>query len=246
MPSHTSSSSTSLDEALRAYVQESSLSQHPTPEEFEALRTKDILPEDAERLEEHLASCTECADQMLDLADFLEDGTEMPSEVEMERAWRRYQKNWKAPSIGRWPPLAIASTLAAIFFFTSLGLGIWGFSLQKALPTSGPVERIVVPSSTIRGSEDRVVIQLVQGWDVVLQLQPRTLEGPDVSSYRAIFIEAVGQKRYEVTSSRSHDPDILLRPPWQQFPEGVYRILLLAVGEEERPWDEFEFEILEK
>lgn len=246
MTSPTSSSPPSLDDALLAYVREAEPGEHPTPEELEALRAGDLPVKKAERVEEHLALCAECTDLMLDLADFLEDGPEMPSEIEAMRAWRRHQKGRKAPSSRRWAPLAIASTLAALFFFTSLGLGIWGVSLQRALRTSGPVERVVLPSGTIRGADDRVVVRFKRGRNVVLQLQPRTLEGQDVPSYRAVFFDATGRERYQVTGSRGRDPDILLRPPWRLFPVGTYRVLLLAVGEDERPWDEFEFEFVEE
>jgi hypothetical protein len=83
----------SLNEALRLLAERErrSLGEHPTPEELAAYRNGELTEPEADRIRNHLALCHDCADLLLDLANFghLEppEGVAPASEAEVDGAW---------------------------------------------------------------------------------------------------------------------------------------------------------------
>jgi hypothetical protein len=164
-----------LNEALRllAESERRSLGEHPTPEELAAYRNRELTEPEADRIRDHLALCHDCADLLLDLANFghLEPpaGVAPASEEEVDRAWeslrsRIAESEAEAPKqldrsapvvqLRAVPPPAEprrrnwqAWALAAMLILT-LGLGgVWRLS-HRPIAEIGPV-REGVPSTPV-------------------------------------------------------------------------------------------------
>lgn len=117
------------------------MSDHPNPEHLAAYHAGELPLEEAERLQDHLAACRECAGLLLDL-DRLADpgfGAEAIPEGVKEDLWRRVaadiRKEEPAPvavpirrPVPRWPQALAAALLAAV-----IGLSLWVVSLRQAV-----------------------------------------------------------------------------------------------------------------
>jgi hypothetical protein len=83
-----------LEPALRAEAAraERALSTHPSPETLAAYHERRLAAAEQERLRDHLALCTNCAQLLLDLFAFAELGTPAevhgPTDVDRDSAWR--------------------------------------------------------------------------------------------------------------------------------------------------------------
>lgn len=117
------------------------MSDHPNPERLAAYHAGDLPLEEAERLQDHLVTCRECAGLLLDL-DRLADpefGAEAIPEEVQEDLWRRVvadiRKEEPAPVVvpirrpaHRWPQTLAAALLAAV-----IGLSLWVVSLRQTV-----------------------------------------------------------------------------------------------------------------
>jgi hypothetical protein len=118
------------------------MSDHPNPEHLAAYHAGELPLEDAERLQDHLVTCRECAGLLLDL-DRLADpefGAEAIPEAVKVDLWQRVaadiRKEDSAPApvvplrrpAPRWPQALAAALLAAV-----LGLSLWVVSLRQTV-----------------------------------------------------------------------------------------------------------------
>src|SRR5436305_11249513 len=73
------------------------LDPHPAPETLVAYQERRLADPEAEEVREHLAACRDCAVQLLELADLLEnDGASAADELsrpELDAAWERQRES---------------------------------------------------------------------------------------------------------------------------------------------------------
>ncbi|MEM8931967.1 MAG: zf-HC2 domain-containing protein [Acidobacteriota bacterium] len=254
------SSDSRLDEIVRGYARGIASEPHPDLDELEALLRGEVSSTEAERLESHLASCRDCSDQALDLAEFLEPiaAAEGASEIALApppaalEAVRR--RLGRAPTPDRRSNVWPGRLLAAVLIGALIGLGWWNVTLQRVLSTPTLMDRVVLASSTVRQAAPPVVV-IPTDRDLVLQLQPRTRpasqppttsKAPSATGFSAFLFGPSGQVLTTVHGQVTADPDISIRLPTSLLVPGEHAIVLWSVGEEQALWDEFRFEIADE
>lgn len=152
-----------LNAALRSLADESrqELSEHPSPEVLTAYHEGRLPAGDAERLQDHLALCHDCAELLLDLVAFLDPepatGPSNLSDEEVGEAWQSMRSRLggerpaepppltvpTAPTLLRLPPPVPAPAPAprprgtawtwalVASWLAVLGLGLWAAELRR-------------------------------------------------------------------------------------------------------------------
>jgi anti-sigma factor RsiW len=234
-----------LDEAIRDLADEDrrSLSGHPDPVTLLDFHEGKLSATAADRVEEHLALCAECARTVLDFAEFphLEPPDEeyrmTPAEVERQRRAVEERLGVGAPSSFLRP--AVLLPLAATFLVAAVALGIWGAGLQRRVAElEGPRGDVYLlgglraEDSLLRGGEEHTIPEWAER--VMLYL---TLPGGEEKHLR-YEVDAVSDGGVPVLRGVRVEPDddgtLALEIDAGSLPPGKYRFELFGVDGGER------------
>lgn len=150
---------------------------HPGPETLFAYHERSLSAAEAERVQEHLVECRECADVVVDFAAFPD--LEPPSEehrltpVAVRSQWRELQARIAAGRRPWWQRHELLLPIAAAFFAAAVGLGIWGWDLRQDLvelqsPRSVPFFTLSPAAERSRGAARLPVISAATARPVLL------------------------------------------------------------------------------
>lgn len=193
-----------LDDALRELAEEDrrGLGGHPDPVTLLDYHEGRLPEAEAERVQEHLARCPECAQAVLDFAAFpnLEPPTEehrlTPADVQSR--WREVQARLEAERRPVWQRHQVLLPLAAGLFVAVLGLGVWAGALRDR------VERLEGPwgdayplalrpeSAELRGGGFQ---EIPSGVERVVLYLPLVAEEREYPAYE---VDAVGENGQRV------------------------------------------------
>ncbi|HKH47216.1 MAG TPA: hypothetical protein VKM72_21380 [Thermoanaerobaculia bacterium] len=146
----------------------------PEPEELLDYLAGRLAPEDEERIARRLAADPAAARALLDLAELDAAGAEAgvrPTEIAAVASWRDLRDRLPdaAPQPRRLPP--VLSAIAASLLLATLGLGSWGWRLEKKLHSPvANLPSLELPSGGRAGGE-RIVV-LAPGAPLRLVLSP--------------------------------------------------------------------------
>jgi len=232
------------------------LGPHPPVEDLVAYQAGELPAEQEERLRDHLALCQECARLLLDLREFPDltpsEGVRQPTPAEVEAAWEALQPLLKEPRPVAAPalrpveplkepapaqpprpperrpsPARWLTPLAAVFFLSTVGLSVWGISLQREireLRQPGDVKVIDVEDERALPEHE---ISAAKG--TTLRFFPEATEG--YSRYELSIQKA--RTREEVFRGPVSDFTALL-PPHYLAP-GLYRLTLYGLKNGQDP-----------
>jgi hypothetical protein len=241
-----------LNDALRRLAEHErrSLGDHPTPEELVAYRNGELTEPEAEQIRDHLALCHDCADLLLDLADFGHlappEGIAPASPEEVDRAWASLQGRiaeaavpstpertapvvqlhvvspYAEPSRQDWRTWALAASV-----ILAVGLGAWNLSLQQrvreglAPRAGGPV--VDLKNETTRGADKTAEISAKAGGYLALDPTDQ-VQGEE---YEAEIADDRGSSVYPVLHIFGDEPNIFIQGG--TLKPGHYEIRLFAV-----------------
>jgi Putative zinc-finger len=252
---------TDLKQTARALAAERRRDGHPEAVELAAYAGEALPAERQDEVQEHLASCAECARLLADFLDFDElsppDGFERLTDVEVAAARRQLQRSIEnrtvvAPSAAvrgpRWTG-AFASPrplqlLAAALAAAVIGLTFWGVSQQRnlhrlQLPEVNVATHDIEPlgSDQLRGgpATGPTVIDSAAGSAILILQLPEVQSHP---AYRAA-IRASDSREIWSRTGAVRDPvlgNFALRLPPGTLRPGRYEIEIFGVdgGREER------------
>ncbi|HEV2853365.1 MAG TPA: zf-HC2 domain-containing protein [Thermoanaerobaculia bacterium] len=139
---------------------------HPAPEKLSAYQAKELPPEEADAIQEHLVQCAFCTELLLDLEGFLEpqeeEAREGVADLGAEAGWRkvREEMGWKGRSLSS-PTVSrgfFASALggysvAAALLVAAIGLAAWNLNLSREMrrPQPSPTMRTLEVAGGSRG-----------------------------------------------------------------------------------------------
>ncbi|MGD2115281.1 MAG: zf-HC2 domain-containing protein [Acidobacteriota bacterium] len=108
---------------------------HPDPDELFAYHEGRLSRSSAERVQEHLVHCADCSAAVLDFAEFphLEppDASLRLSEAQVEERWRSVEREIASRRRPLHRRSEVLLPLAALFFFATIGLGLWVSALRQ-------------------------------------------------------------------------------------------------------------------
>jgi Putative zinc-finger len=199
---------------------ESTLEEHPAPEELQDLAAGDLSDPERQRIEEHLALCRECTRAALELAESLEPerrGT-LITDDELEVQWERFRAKVAPPS-RRWGWGGLA--LAAVLLVAVGGAVVWG--LFEASRPRTDVFVADLYSEPVRGEEKPTQIP---SWARRISLR-LNLDAPVPATRYRVEIVAEGDRRIWGPREVPLQMDsVVVDVPARLLPEGRYEIRL--------------------
>ena len=209
--------------------------QHPDPETLLAYHERTLSEAEADRVQEHLVGCPECAQTVLDFAAFPD--LEPPSEehrlspAEMARRWRDLEARIAEERLPWWRRSGVLLPLAAVFLVASVGLAVWGALLQNRIAElEGPRGDVFViglapGSGQLRSGGDA---HGVPPWGRQIQL---LLAYPGVVEEGAAHeVDVIAARGRRVVSGepvwRSRDGQFAVTVPRAALPPGAYTVEL--------------------
>jgi anti-sigma factor RsiW len=227
--------------------------EHPAAEKLSAYLANELSAEENDRIEEHVASCSLCAERLLDLQRFLEFAPDQSREgdLETEAEWRKLQDRIKiergsqaraATGRGRVRRVLIsvktAYGLAAMLTIGLVGLSMYTVRLRQELRSPGMNSRAVFLSSLTlaRGLEDQVkTIDLAPHEEARIAF---SLEAPHAASFPAYRLEVkdiAGRLIVARDDLRKQDDAFVFILPTEGLSDGRYSIAVRGLREAERP-----------
>ena len=168
---------------------------HPAPEKLSAYQAKELPPEEAEAIQEHLVQCTFCTDLLLDLQRFLEPEEEdRPREgvadLGAEMGWRKVREEvgWReepaSADVSRLRRrLRGFQALAAVLLVGVAGLSFYSLHVRQEARRfdPNPVLAFVLSNQGARSGAEPTVIELPRGKEtrVLLNLEGGEDEYPE-------------------------------------------------------------------
>jgi hypothetical protein len=254
-----------LEPALRALAAqaERQLGEHPSPETLGAYHEGRLAGEERERLRDHLALCTDCAQLFLDLTAFPEvevpAGLRSPTEGDVDEAWQAMQARLgreKEQAAAALPmpsnvlPLArpvpqprpayMTWALAASWLLVA-GLSLWVFELRREnARLEEPAVNVAVAELSVEGEQVRGG---ERGSVRVSSIAGRTLFDADAaglprhSGYEVEILSGPGTGHALWTGrelKRSRDDHFTLDLPPGFLSAGPYRLRLFGVDDGHR------------
>jgi Putative zinc-finger len=235
------------------------LDDHPTPEELVAYRAGELTAEDEERIRDHLALCRDCSQLLLDLKQFEEGSPEDAgdlSDVQVEAAWRRLRprlEERKVLTSRRWfASPRIAYGLAAGLFLCTVGLSVWGFSLQRKIEhLSEPQVNVryvdlYTPDEAKRGAGSQDIDNIVPSGGSRFLLLIHAWNIPALPEYRVV-IRRTGTRGEALLRknglTRDEEGILSLELHRQRVPPGRYDLELYAGGKSGPPVATYLFDV---
>lgn len=213
--------------------------EHPDPETLLAYHEHALAELEADRVQEHLVHCPECAQAVLDFAAF--PALEPPSEEhrvtpdELQRRWRDLQVAIAEQERPWWQRHQVLLPLAAAFFAAAVGLAVWGTALrERVAELEGPRGDVYVldtlrpeGSGGLRGGEPSEIPPWATRVHVYLPLPPGE---KDYGAYEVDAASAAGRRVLSgLRVRRSPDGVFVLDLARGELPEGEYRFELFGV-----------------
>lgn len=132
---------------------------HPAPEKLAAYHAKELPPEEADAIQEHVVQCGLCTELLLDLEGFLkpEEGSapEGVTALGTEAGWRKARKamGWPAHR-GFFASASGGYSLAAALALAVIGLVAWNLNLSREIRRPQPVQsmRTLEAAGSSRGT----------------------------------------------------------------------------------------------
>jgi hypothetical protein len=261
----------SFEEALRVLAARRPRGEdHPTLQELVAYRAGELSAEGDDRIQEHLTQCRECAQLLLDLAEFEQfppPPEEMgPVDARAETAWQRLRSRLREeeepeeeapvlqhrsrPRVALWRRPAIPWALAAGLALCVMGLGLRVGSLASRLaelskPQAVRVVTLESEEDTRRsGGDEPAPVHAGEGvfYDLLLSADP---EAPTYPLYQVEIVSASGRAE-PVLAGRQPADEGTLRVVLLSAPEaGDYLFEVSGIeGEQETPVGRYPFTIL--
>lgn len=232
---------------------------HPDPERLAAYHAGELSPEEEIRIQDHLASCRECAGLLLDLDGLADPGFGAGMGLDAKEAvWEKLieatlqeERPAVVPFRRPSPPVSPRwlQALAASLLVATLGLSLWVASLRRtvanlSLPEpNAPVLDLYASGTRGEGSPAPVLTVSRQARFFTLILN--SAGHPRKKGYRVEILRTGGEavwKSGEVTPF-SFGSFSLTIPRLATGP-GDYRVRLLGrSGETEEPIDEYAFRV---
>jgi hypothetical protein len=219
---------------------------HPSPEEWAAYHDGELPPEEADRLQDHLVLCPDCAGLVLDL-----DAFQRVAEREEERPGEPAAVGWpplrdRLQAEGRLAPAAPRSAparpraprlypvaRAAALVLTVGGLSLWVYSLQETLGRQS-LPRVNVPLRDLAPEEGRraggaeaETVRVPRGQDrFVVILNPRDPEAPAGGALE--LVDAGGRVVWSAGIGAAPDGPLTLELSRRFLAAGTYRVRVYA------------------
>jgi hypothetical protein len=211
-----------LDDALRELAEEDrrGLAEHPDPVTLLDYHEGRLPEPEADRVQEHLARCPECAQAVLDFAAFpdLEPPTEEHrlTPADIQSRWRELRAQLEAERRPVWQRHQVLLPLAAGLFLAVLGLAVWAGALRER------VERLEGPRGDVYAVSLRPESSGLRGGEVQ--------EVPIGVEWVALYLSRVqGEQEYrayEVDASGEGGRRVLAGEPIERLSEGGFLLLL--------------------
>jgi hypothetical protein len=143
---------------------------HPSPEKLSAYQANELSPEEDDAIQEHVASCSLCAERLLELHRFLafipeDQPREGVADLETEAEWRKLRerieketerRNTVSPAVssGFFRSAQGGYSVAAAFLAVAVALGVWNLSLVRKSrePSAVRTVRTLAAKESLRGS----------------------------------------------------------------------------------------------
>jgi len=228
-----------LDDALRELAEEDRRSpgEHPDPVALLDYLEGRLPDAEADRVEEHLARCPDCAQAVLDFAAFpnLEPPTEehrlTPADVQSR--WRELQARLEAERRPVWQRHQVLLPLAAGLFVAAVGLGAWAGALrEKVERLEGPWGNAYPLGLRPESAERRGggVQEVPAGVDRVVLYLSLVTEEREYPAYEVDVTEAGGRRVFAgVPVRRGPDGGFVLPLPVESLPSGETVLELYGV-----------------
>ncbi len=212
--------------------------EHPTPDELTAYTQGRLDAPDAERVQDHLARCRRCFEEVTELDGFVRAGHDGPGEVRDLReaaAWRALRPRLATPRRA-WPLALAASLLVA-----TLGLGVWAVHqhgetvrlrqelarLSQPQPAATLVD--LFPDAEVRGAGGGpAVVDLAAVDHVTLILH--LPEPPGATAYEAEIVGSGDRALWRGPVPMDEYGTLTLGIPRSFLEPGSHRIDLYATG----------------
>jgi hypothetical protein len=248
-----------------ALAEEGVLAGHPEPSTLLAYHRRELSPEEAERLRDHLALCGECSRLLLQVESFpaLSSQTALLTDRQQAAEWALlrdrigFATSAPAPAPApapsrllsrRFPlPWALA---ASLLLATTLGLGVWVLRLRDEVGAlAGPQVHLAVADLTPEGSGPRegaepAAVRLAADADRLLLIL-NLADWRPFAGYHLRVTGPAGQAVWEGDLARSAHGNFLLTLPRALLPAGSYRLRLngrTSAGKEQ-PLAEYRLQI---
>lgn len=222
---------------------------HPSPDELlayyegdhEGDHAEDVSADERERIQDHLARCSECARTVLDLSSFpnVEPAREEDrlSDFDLAAEWRRFQERaGTAPARpAKASPFAsarLAYALAAALLLAVIGLSIWVVRLREE--AAGPRVNVLLADllpreAAVERSADEETIRFPE-WADRLLLILNLAEAPSHSAYRVEIATPEGREVWSRRGLRpSADGNFTLEVPRSLLPGERYVVRLYGL-----------------
>jgi putative zinc finger protein len=225
---------------------------HPEPDELAAYHAGELAPPEERRIQDHLASCRECASLLLDLEGLGDPSFGVGSGLAgKEEVWRRLRAEVESSKEGGAAPAAVVpfrrrtlstsprwlQALAAALLLATLGLSQWVVSLRQAVQEQRRpqiAKTLPLSSHAVRGEERDRAMRTIHAGDSVLLSSILIPLWSRSTRYRVVIARSDGS---EVWSVAGLAPDRrgwlapVVLPPHALSP-GDYRIRVLGEGGE--------------
>lgn len=201
---------------------------HPAAERLSAYQAHELPPEENDAIQEHVASCSLCAERLLDLQRFMEfapqESRQSAADLETAREWRKLRKRIRIEpprQLYRWRAVAAVLALGLAWTFYQL------VALEREL--AKPVTDLEIRTLEALGSRKAEPSAAV----------PRSLKLGGVIAldthsgyprYRLNFLDENGRVRRSVEDTEDENGMITLFLPQRFLPSGRYQIEVVGLA----------------
>lgn len=230
------------------------LTAHPRPEDLLAYQAGDLPDEEADRIQEHLALCSECVRTVRDLSSFpdVEPAREEDrlSEDELAAAWTRLRQAVAPSTRRRRRFLSLTGLAFAASLLVVLGLAFQVVRLQKSvrelsIPRADVQIADLVPGGEIRERSGEEETIRLEPWAERILLILNLADARHYPQHRIDVATADGAVVWSRAGVyRDAGGIVAVELPKRLLPAGGYRIRLYGLGDgAPEPIAEYRFRI---